>query len=106
VGQFSRADPGQFWRALEREQSELFEFWNDAARNHCAARQAAWKRSRDAYAKLIGNRTNPATRPEYDAFVQFHADRSAFAECKGDYWLHFLITPKLICDEKPSKGCR
>jgi hypothetical protein len=95
------ASPG-----LSREQSELFEFWNNAAKTHCAAQQAAWERSRDTYAKLIGNRARPSTLAEYDAFVQGHADRSALAECKGDYWLHFLITPKLICDEKKPHGCR
>jgi hypothetical protein len=91
---------------LSDEQQALYEFWNDAARKHCAAQLATWEQSRDAYAKLIGNRVTPATLAEYDAFAEVHVDRGALAECKGDYWLHFLITPKLLCDEKRPKGCR
>jgi hypothetical protein len=85
---------------LSNEQQALYEYWNDAARKHCATLRTAWMRSRDAYARIIGAKSAPTTLAEYDAFVQVHADRSALAECKGDYWLHFLITPNLICDEK------
>jgi hypothetical protein len=91
---------------LTDEQKGLYEFWNNAAKKHCSIEQLMWEGSRDKLAKLLGKKKEPTTLPEHQAFAQLHANRAALSECKGDYWLHFLITPKLICDEAAPVGCK
>jgi hypothetical protein len=46
----------------------------------------------------MGEQREPVTLAQHKAISDVYAARSALAECKGDYWIHLLIT----ADAKPS----
>jgi hypothetical protein len=77
--------------SLSGEQSKMHDAWSNAAQKRCWREHARWTRSRDAYAKIIADKSSPTTIPEYDAFVKVQKDRGDLAECKGEYWLNYLI---------------